>query len=373
MKDQLENPRTPNLSIIVPAKNEAKSVKPLATEIAAEMDRNNMAFELIFIDDGSTDDTQDVLFELAQANTNIRVIQFRRNFGKAAALQVGFQAARGDVIITMDADLQDDPAEIPKLLKKLDEGFDLVSGWKSVRHDPIDKTWPSKVFNRVVGWASGIKLNDFNCGFKVYRAVAVRDLALYGELHRFIPVLLHWDGFRVGEAPVNHRARKFGKSKYGLGRLFKGALDFLGVMLNTRFATRPLHVFGGVGSLFALIGLAALLYLTALWFIGEGPIGNRPLLFFGMLMVMTGLQFITTGLLGEFIQRQGAQPKRRFTIRSLHNFETPSASIDDLLTGLTQVSFRMREVHDKWTLQPSAMTRPNATSPSMPTKTGSTG
>ena len=364
----------PNLlSIIIPTFNEEESVTPLAEEIRRVVDAIGCDYELIFIDDGSTDATAAVLDEMARADAHVRIIQFRRNFGKAAALDAGFQVARGDIIFTMDADLQDDPAEIPSFLAKLDAGYDIVSGWKHVRHDPIDKTLPSKVFNGVVSRLSGVKLNDFNCGFKAYRAEAVQGLSLYGELHRFIPVLLHWDGFRVGQVAVNHRARQFGKSKYGMGRLFKGALDFLGVMLNTRFATRPLHVFGGAGMLFGGIGTAALAYLSVLWLIGAGPIGTRPLLFFGMLMVMTGFQFITIGLLGEFIQRQSAQPKRLFTVRDLKNFTPETLSTDHLVDELTRASARLKEVHSKWQPQPSEPTQPNDTSTNTPTKTRSTG
>lgn len=361
------------LSIIVPTFNEADSVALLAEQVDAAMREIGCPYELIFVDDGSTDSTSAALQALASDFAEIRVVEFRRNFGKAAALDAGFQLATGDIVFTMDADLQDDPAEIRNFLAKLAEGYDVVSGWKHVRHDPIDKTLPSKLFNGVVSRLSGVNLNDFNCGFKAYRKEAVAELSLYGELHRFIPVLLHWDGFNVGEIPVNHRARQFGVSKYGFGRLFKGALDFLGVMLNTRYATRPLHVFGGVGMLFGAVGAAALMYLSVLWLVGAGPIGSRPLLFFGMLMVMTGFQFVTIGLLGEFIQRQSAQPKRRFTIRALRNFETVSPNTDDLLAELNRASARLREVHSKWQPQQSETTQPSATSASTTTRTQSTG
>jgi len=361
------------LSIIVPTYNEEDSVALLYEQVSAAMDEIGCAYEMIFVDDGSRDGTPQALKALSDQNAHIRVIEFRRNFGKAAALDAGFQAASGDVIFTMDADLQDDPAEIKRFLAKLDEGFDVVSGWKHVRHDPIDKTLPSKVFNRVVSRLSGVKLNDFNCGFKAYRRDAVRDLTLYGELHRFIPVLLHWDGFKVGEIPVNHRSRQFGTSKYGMGRLFKGALDFLGVMLNTRYATRPLHIFGGVGMMFGAIGMAALLYLSAIWMLGIGPIGNRPLLFFGMLMVMTGFQFITIGLLGEFIQRQSAQPKRRFTIRALRNLENNSTTTDELISELKRAAARLRAGQSTWQPQPSGLTPQSDTLANTTTPTQSTG
>ncbi len=361
------------VSIIVPTFNEEESVGLLTEQVAEAMNAIGCSYELIFVDDGSRDGTAAALTQLAETHSEVRVVEFRRNFGKAAALDAGFQLAKGDIVFTMDADLQDDPAEIPNFLAKLAEGYDVVSGWKHVRHDPLDKTLPSKLFNRVVSRLSGVKLNDFNCGFKAYRREAVSELSLYGELHRFIPVLLHWDGYKVGEIPVNHRARQFGVSKYGFGRLFKGALDFLGVMLNTRYATRPLHVFGGAGMAFGAVGGAALFYLSLLWLVGAGPIGNRPLLFFGILMVMTGFQFITIGLLGEFIQRQSAQPKRRFTIRALRNFESETANTDLLLAELNRASARLREVHSKWQPQQSATTQPSAMSANTTTQTRSTG
>ncbi len=361
------------LSIIIPTFNEVESVSPLIDELKAVLRPLGCDYEIIFVDDGSTDGTARVLSDHADADDRIRIIQFRRNFGKAAALDAGFQMASGDIVFTMDADLQDDPSEIPNFLAKLAEGYDAVSGWKHIRHDPIDKTLPSKLFNGVVSRLSGIRLNDFNCGFKAYRKQVLQNQPLYGELHRFIPVILHWDGYRIGEIPVNHRARQHGKSKYGIERLFKGALDFLGVMLNTRYATRPLHVFGGAGIVFGAIGAAALFYLTVLWLIGAGPIGNRPLLFFGMLMVMTGFQFITIGLLGEFIQRQSTQPKRRFTIRAMRNFGGETSTTRERLDALTRMSARMREVYDEWQSQQSKPTLPSATSTNSPTGTRSTG
>ncbi|MCY6383140.1 glycosyltransferase family 2 protein [Hoeflea prorocentri] len=309
----------PAISIVVPVFNEEDSVELLCGKIQAVMEKMSLPFEIIFVDDGSTDSSSEKLNALADNHDWVRCIGFRRNFGKAAALDAGFSVAQGDILVTMDADLQDDPEEIPNFVAKLGEGYDVVSGWKSIRHDPVDKTLPSKVFNGVVSRLSGVKLNDFNCGFKAYRAEALDGLSLYGELHRFIPVLLHWRGYRVGEIPVRHHARQFGQSKYGYSRLLKGALDFMGVMLNTRYATRPLHVFGGVGILFGLAGFGILSYLTLLWFAGLGPIGSRPLLFLGMLLIMSSFQFVTIGLLGEFIQRQGAGRERRYTIGSTRN------------------------------------------------------
>lgn len=360
------------ISFVVPAYNEQDSLETLFDQICAVAEPLNFDFELIFIDDGSTDRTPIVLAGLSHKDDRVKVITFRRNFGKAAALDAGFAAAQGDIIFTMDADLQDDPAEIPKFLEKLESGYDVVSGWKHVRHDPIDKTLPSKLFNGVVRRFSGVQLNDFNCGFKAYQAGAIRGLNLYGELHRFIPVLLHWKGFQVGEVAVNHRARRFGQSKYGVGRLFKGALDFMGVMLNTRYATRPLHVFGGAGFVFGGIGFAILAYLTALWFAGAGPIGSRPLLFLGILMVMTSFQFVTIGLLGEFIQSQGADRQRRYTIRKTANIELRRRKTDRMVDELQTAATHMKEVRARWTQRPSDPTQPSDTSTSTTTQIPST-
>ncbi|MEQ8558435.1 MAG: glycosyltransferase family 2 protein [Henriciella sp.] len=359
------------VSVIIPAFNEEASVDKLHVEILdvfAGLDRD---VEIIFIDDGSSDATPEHLRALCAGHQMTRLICFRRNFGKAAALDAGFNVARGEIIFTMDADLQDDPAEIPRFLEALDSGLDVVSGWKHQRNDPLDKTLPSKVFNGVVGHLSGVSLHDFNCGFKAYRSKALAGLRLYGELHRFIPVILHWQGFRIGEIAVNHRARQYGKSKYGMGRLFKGGLDFLGVMLNTRYATRPLHVFGGAAFLFGGIGFAILSYLTVLWFVGAGPIGDRPLLMLGILMVMTSFQFVTIGLLGEFIQHQGAD-RKRYTIRSVTNFEDGQMS-PELSRKLRDAATMMKEVQSAWTQQQSGTTQPSATSQSTPTRTRSTG
>ena len=333
------------VSIVVPVYNEEDSLALLCERIGTVMADAGLDHEIIFVDDGSTDASPERLKALAGSLDNVRCITFRRNFGKAAALDAGFAAASGEFVITMDADLQDDPQEIPNFIAKLHEGCDVVSGWKRVRNDPVHKTLPSRVFNLVVSRLSGVKLNDFNCGFKAYRAEALEGLSLYGELHRFIPVLLHWRGYRIGEIPVNHHARQFGRSKYGFNRLLKGALDFLGVMLNTRFATRPLHIFGAAGAVFGLTGTAILAYLCVLWILGLGPIGDRPLLMLGMLLVMTSFQFITIGLLGEFIQRQGSRSDHPYTIKTTLNLE------DKLQTGipaarrLAEIARRMRESH----------------------------
>jgi len=294
--------RYKSISIIVPLYNEQDSLRQLFDEIAAVLNSIGMIWEVVFVNDGSTDGSATVLDSLANRSENVIVIEFRRNFGKAAALDAGMHAASGDIVITMDADLQDDPTEIPRFVEEICAGSEVVSGWKKHRKDPLDKTLPSRLFNWSVSRISGLKLNDFNCGFKAYAADAVRELRLYGELHRFVPVLLYWQGFRVTEIAVNHRSRKFGRSKYGLTRIVKGLLDLMTVVLNTRFAARPMHVFGSLGLLMLSVGFFCLLYLTILWFMEGGPIGTRPLLLFGVLLVLAGLQAFAIGLLGEFIQ-----------------------------------------------------------------------
>lgn len=365
----------PLISFVVPVYNERESLETLFQEIKDAMTSLSTAFEIVFVNDGSTDESADVLKRLAAKHLNVRVIEFRRNFGKAAALDAGFRATEGNIVFTMDADLQDDPAEISNFLSKIDEGYDVVSGWKEVRHDPIGKTLPSKVFNAVVGSLSGVKLNDFNCGFKAYRREALNDLSLYGELHRFIPVLLHWRGFKIGELPVNHRARKFGQSKFGAERLVKGALDLLTVILNTRFQTRPLHIFGGAGIAMGMAGFLILSYLTAVWFTGGGPIGNRPLLFFGILLVLSSFQFFTVGLLGEFIQRQAGQSGRAsaaYSILHTHNIDQ-RYHLEQQIQRLKEARDALKEAEEKWMQQPSETIQASDTPTNMPTKIRSTG
>ncbi|MGF1464784.1 MAG: glycosyltransferase [Sandaracinaceae bacterium] len=246
----------------------------------------------------------------------VGVVHFRRNFGKSAALDAGFRRARGDVVVTMDADLQDDPREVPRLVDALrDLDLDLVSGWKRKRRDPAGKTWPSKLFNAVVRRASGLRLHDFNCGLKAYRAEVTREIALSGELHRYVPVLAHGRGFRVGEIPVEHHPRRHGRSKYGLERMAKGFFDLLTVVLLTRYRQRPLHLFGWAGLAMFGAGFACLLYLTVLWFAGGGPIGTRPLLTLGLLLVVVGVQLFCTGLLGEMITHTGERSDAAYSVR----------------------------------------------------------
>ena len=288
------------ISIVVPVHDEERSVALLHEEIVAALEPLGQPWEILFVDDGSTDGTFAALTRLHTANEDVRVVRLRRNFGKAAALQAGFEEAQGDVVVTIDGDLQDDPAEIPRLLAKLDEGFDLVSGWKLQRRDPLRRRLPSRVFNWVNGRVAGLRLHDLNCGLKAYRAEVVKDLRIYGELHRFIPVLAHYRGFRVAELPVNHRPREHGRSRYGMERYVRGFLDLLTVTFMGRYRHRPLHLFGGLGLLLGSVGAILLGYLTVLKLTGEA-IGHRPLLTLGVLLVVVGVQLVSLGLVSELV------------------------------------------------------------------------
>jgi glycosyltransferase involved in cell wall biosynthesis len=288
------------ISVVIPVRNEERSVRPLLDELGATLDGMGDEWEVVFVDDGSTDGTFAALTQLHDEQAAVRIVRLRRNFGKAAALQAGFRQALGDVIVTMDGDGQDDPAEIPRLLAKLDEGFDLVSGWKTRRRDPLSRRLPSKLFNAVTGRLSGVRLHDMNCGLKAYRADVVRGLRIYGELHRYIPVLAHYRGYRVAELPVNHRPREHGRSRYGMERYLRGFLDLLTVTFMGRYSRRPLHLFGGLGLVLTLLGMVVLVYLTVLKISGEA-IGQRPLLTLGVLFVVVGMQFLSLGLLSELL------------------------------------------------------------------------
>ena len=288
------------ISVVVPVYNEERSVALLADELDSALQPLGTPWETIFVDDGSTDGTFAAVTRLHAARDDVVVVRLRRNFGKAAALAAGFAQARGDVIVTIDGDLQDDPAEIPHLLAKLDEGFDLVSGWKSNRRDPLRRRILSRVFNTVTRWISGVRLHDMNCGLKAYRPEVVRGLRLYGELHRFIPVLAQQRGFRVAELPVNHRPREHGRSRYGIERYLRGFLDLLTVSFLGRYRHRPLHLFGGLGLTLWLAGIGILLYLTVVKLMGHA-IGQRPLLILGVLLVVVGIQVFSLGLITELI------------------------------------------------------------------------
>ena len=288
------------ISVVVPVHNEERSVALLYDELRSALEPLKTPWEAIFVDDGSTDGSFAALTRLHNSTDNVRVVRLRRNFGKAAALRAGFDQAQGETVVTIDGDLQDDPAEIPRLLAKLDEGFDLVSGWKTRRRDPLSRRLLSRIFNRVTGWFSGVHLHDMNCGLKAYRADVVHGLRLYGELHRFIPVLAHYRGFRIAELPVNHRPREHGRSRYGVERYLRGFLDLLTVSFIGRYRHRPLHLFGGLGLILGLFGTAILVYLTVLKALGNA-IGHRPLLLLGVLLVVIGMQFFSLGLISEMI------------------------------------------------------------------------
>ena len=288
------------ISVIVPVHDEERSVALLHDELASALGQLDEPWEVVFVDDGSTDGTFSALTRLHASHDNVRVVRLRRNFGKATALQAGFAEAQGDVVVTIDGDLQDDPAEIPRLLAKLEEGFDLVSGWKTKRRDPLTRRIPSRIFNAVTGRLSGLRLHDLNCGLKAYRAEVVKGMQIYGELHRFIPVLAHYRGYRVAELPVNHRPREHGRSRYGMERYIRGFLDLLTVTFMGRYRHRPLHLFGGVGLLLGAAGTLVLVYLTVLKLAGEA-IGHRPLLTLGVLLVVVGVQLLSLGLVSELI------------------------------------------------------------------------
>jgi len=295
------------VSIVVPLFNEEESLNPLYSEIIKSVKETNIDYEIIFIDDGSTDKSLEILRELNRKDNKVRYISFRKNYGKSAAINVGFQKASGDAVITMDADLQDDPAEIPNLLKKLDEGFDMVSGWKKVRFDPFIKKHSSKFFNYTTRVMTGIKIHDFNCGLKAYKKEVVKNINVYGELHRYIPVLANNKGFSISEIPVKHHPRRYGKTKFGISRFFKGFVDLLTVVFNSRYIRRPLHLFGFFGATAFLFGIIVNLWLTyEKIFLGKG-IGNRPLLFLGILLIIVGVQFFAVGLLGEIIVHNSPQ------------------------------------------------------------------
>lgn len=305
-----------DVSIVIPLLNEEQSLQELYEKLKNVLTRLGR-FEIIFVDDGSTDGSNRVLHELRRKDRRIKIIRFRRNFGKSAALSVGFNHAEGDMVITMDADLQDDPEEIPNLVNEIKKGYDLVSGWKKKRRDPISKTIPSRFFNFVTSLLTGIRLHDFNCGLKVYRNEVVKEVKIYGELHRYIPALAHWLGYRVGEIVVQHQPRKYGKSKYGVVRFWRGFLDLLTVLFTTRYLKRPLHLFGFWGSMFFMAGFFIDLYLIYLKFAEGMALSNRPLFLGGILLIIVGIQFISIGLLGELITKTYHSTEKEYSIRDI--------------------------------------------------------
>ncbi len=316
----LPAPPTPELSVVIPVYNEVDSLPQLHRELTEGLEAMSRPYEILFVNDGSTDGSSEALDALTDADPHVRVVHFRKNFGKSPALNAAFERVRGQIVLTLDADLQDDPGMIPQFVERIEAGADLVSGWKQRRNDPVDKTAPSKVFNWVVRKVSGVQLRDFNCGFKAYRIECIRELSVYGGFHRFLPVLAGWKGFSVEQMVVNHRARQHGVSKFGVGRFFDGFLDLLTVLMVTRYRTRPLHFFGVLGAASGGVGGLLLAYLSVLWFLGE-PIGSRPLLTLGVLLTLAAVQFMGIGLVGELLVRTTITSHEVFSIRATRGFE----------------------------------------------------
>ena len=320
------------LSIVVPLFNERESLPELLEQLSAAMCEKELhalfqepfEYEIIMVDDGSTDDSSTLISRMIPSRPELRLISFQRNFGKTAALSAGFMAATGDYICTIDADLQDDPFAIKEMIKKLQEGYDLVSGWKQQRKDPISKTIPSKLFNGVTRLFTGITLHDFNCGLKVYRKEVTRRLELNGDMHRYIPVLAQWMGFRIAELPVTHHPRKFGSTKYGSSRFFSGLFDFLSVLFITRYLRRPMHFFGMAGLTSFLFGFLISLYVSLDKILLHKPVSNRPILFLGILLLILGVQLFSTGLLGEMLSTSSSRGSA-FTIRKTLNLTAEQA------------------------------------------------
>jgi len=299
-----ESIHIPEVSVIVPLLNEEESLRELFTLIQETMQRMKKSYEIIFVDDGSSDKSFEVLSALHNEYPNIiKAIRFRRNFGKSAALSAGFKEAQGEYIITMDADLQDDPNEIPSLIETLGDSYDLVSGWKKKRQDSAIFTFPSHIANSITSRLTGLQIHDLNCGLKVYRNIVAKELKLYGDLYRYIPILAHQAGFRVGEKIVQHHPRKYGRSKYTVGKFYRGFLDLLTILFTAKYIRRPLHLFGVWGIVSFTIGAAIDGYLSVEWFLGLTSISNRPLFLVGFLFIIIGVQFISLGLLGEMISR----------------------------------------------------------------------
>ncbi|MFO7896558.1 MAG: glycosyltransferase [Candidatus Cloacimonadales bacterium] len=300
------------LSIVIPVLNEAESLQTLYAEIMENLPQTD--YEIIFVDDGSSDESFSIMQKLAVADSSVKVIRFRKNFGKAAGLQTGFENCEGDIIITMDADLQDDPREIPNFIAKIEAGYDLVTGWKQDRKDPLNKTLPSKFANSVMSKSFQLKLHDYNCGFKAFRRELIQEIDVYGEMHRYIPALAQAKGFRICEIPVHHRKRSYGKSKYGAERFFRSFLDLLSVKLVTAYTHSPLYLFGRIGFGFSLAGFIIGIYLTIMKYGYDQPLSNRPLLFLAILLIMVGIQIFSIGLLAELIVNQTRYLNKKYTV-----------------------------------------------------------
>lgn len=308
------------IGVVIPLLNEAESLAQLASEIVEVMNTHHYDYEIWFIDDGSTDNSWQVITQLSKENSKIRGVRFRRNYGKSAALNVGFEKVQADIVITMDADLQDDPREIPELTNMILSGYDLVSGWKLNRgkHDPITKSVPTKLFNWATRKMSGIKLHDFNCGLKAYHIDVVKTIEVYGEMHRYIPVIAKWAGFtKITEKRVNLRPRLYGKSKFGWNRFINGLLDLLSITFTSKYMKKPMHFFGTIGIIFMLLGSTAGAYLTILKYAYNEPLKNRmPLLFLTILLLISGIQFFMTGFVGDMISRTNPN-KDNYNIREI--------------------------------------------------------
>lgn len=302
MKSNLKNSVEKEISVVVPLYNEAQSLNELTQKIHDALSK--FEYEIIFVDDGSDDESWQVIQQLSNDYSQVQGIRFRKNNGKSDALQTGFEYSSAHYVVTMDADLQDDPYEVPGMIKMLEDGYDLISGWKKKRHDPISKTIPSRFFNAVTRFTTGIRLHDFNCGLKAYRREVVESIFLYGELHRYVPLLAKWKGFdKIGEKVVRHHPRKHGKTKFGLSRFLNGFLDLLTLLFVNRYTRQPMHFFGTLGVLFLVIGVGISGWLAYLKIFEGEPLSNRPLLFLGILLILLGVQFFSIGFLGEIYNR----------------------------------------------------------------------
>ena len=311
---------TPDLSVVVPVYNEADSIPSLIQAIADALEPTQLSYEIICIDDGSVDGSTQILTEIAKQRSDLKALILRRNYGQTPAMAAGFEAAAGQVIVTLDGDLQNDPADIPLLLAKLDEGYDLVSGWRKKRQDAaLTRLLPSKIANWLIGNVTEVKIHDYGCSLKAYRAELVADMNLYGELHRFLPALAFIEGAKIAEIPVRHHARRFGKSKYGLGRTIRVLMDLFTIFFMKKFLTRPMHVFGLGGMVSFILGIGIGLYLTLIKFVFEANIGDRPLLILAVLLVLTGIQLFCFGLVSELLMRTYHESQRKpiYRIRNI--------------------------------------------------------
>lgn len=319
-----------DISIVIPLLDEAESLPELKEWIEKVMKAEGYSYQILFVDDGSTDGSWSIIQDFANQDNHIIGLRFQRNYGKSAALQKAFELVEGDVVVTMDADLQDNPEEIPEMYRMITkEGFDLVSGWKKKRFDPLSKTIPTKLYNAVLRRMSGIKLHDFNCGLKAYKKSVVRSIEVYGEMHRYLPVMAKWSGYgNIAEKVVSHQARKYGTSKFGLSRFMNGPLDLLSIMLVGKFSKRPMHFFGAIGTLMFMIGLLILVYLSAskIWW-DETGISDRPLFYFGILALIIGSQLFLTGFLAELVSRSSSTRNQYFVSDTVGLSDKHAASL----------------------------------------------